>query len=127
MLCHPRFQSKVLIIINDNLKSLVVDRQVHPEWVKVSSEKLFMLIERLLDALISHDNVNVHLALVCFCSQIADRCYFTLNEHLGVLLRALVTFAASSESDKLRNSSIEGLKVFENKGLDSRYEAFFSC
>lgn len=44
-----------------NIKSLVVNRAENDEWLKISSEKLLILIERLIDSLLLHDNANVHL------------------------------------------------------------------
>lgn len=70
-----------------NVKSLMIDRVAQPEWTVMSSQKLLVLVERLIDALIIQENTNIHLYLVNFCGEIADKCYFTLNEYLGILLR----------------------------------------
>jgi len=97
-----------------------VDRVSQPDWAKVSGGKLLVLVERLVDTLIIHENVNVSLALVEMCSQVADKCYFTLNEHVGVFLRVLVTFAAASDgSEQLAAVSVEGLKAVESKELNT--------
>lgn len=77
------------------IRSLIVNRT--PEWLTTSSERVFMLIERLMDVLIVHENRWVKLELVKFSSYVAGRCYVTLNGHLGRLFKLLVTNAVSDD------------------------------
>ena len=44
-------------------------------------------------------SVHARRALVVFCSTIAERCYLSLNEHLPVVLKVLVVFAAETAND----------------------------
>ena len=103
--------------LSPNIKSLIIDR-TNTEWMKISSQKLLVLIERLLDILINHENNSVHLSLVKFCSEISNKCYFSLNDHLSVLLKVLVTFAASGINNEITvGSAIKGLLAIEEKEL----------
>jgi len=104
-----------------DLKSLIVDRVNQPDWAEISGAKLMLLLERLIDSLIIHENSNVALALVSMCSKLSDKCYFTMNEHIGVFLRVLVTFAAAKDdNEQLVAESVEGLKTIEGKELNDK-------
>ena len=101
--------------LSANLKSLLIDRSVNSEWVKLSSQKLLILVDRLFNTLINHESTNVQLSLVNFCSQITAQCYFSLNEHLRKFLRVLVTFAASDDNRAVVLQAVEALKAIEKK------------
>lgn len=64
------------------------------------------------------------MTLVHFCSQIADKSYFSLNDHLRNLLRVLVTFAASGDTNRspVVSGAVEALKAIEQKELLSGKE-----
>jgi hypothetical protein len=81
------------------IRSMLVDRVKNKDWLRSSSEKLFMLVDRLLAALLLVDNAHVHMSLIKFCARIANECFVSLNEQIGSLLKVLVTFAADENKD----------------------------
>ena len=83
----------------EEITAMIVDRAEKKSWLSESSEKVFYLVDRLLDVLVSHDNEQVKLALIEFCSNVADRCYVSLNAYLDKLLKVLVTCAVDSGQD----------------------------
>ena len=109
--------------ISANVKSLIIDRAVNKEWTQMSSQKLFVLIERLLEALMPTDNYNVQLSLVKFSASIVHKCYFTLNSYLELFLKVLVTFAASEdrikEENHLAQTAIDALQLLDKKDLSN--------
>ena len=66
--------------ISANVKSLIIDRAVNKEWTQTSSQKLFVLMERLLEALMPTDNYNVQLSLVKFSASIVPNYNFPKNK-----------------------------------------------
>ena len=99
--CLDQLMNKNDNKLTDNLKSLIVNRIENKDWLNDSTQKLFMLIKRLFDELIISENLNVHLSMVKFCAQISNKCYFTFNDQLSVLLKVLALFAATTSDFKI--------------------------
>ena len=106
------------------LNSLIINRtNNNKDWLKETNDKISILIERLLNALINHTNRNVQISLVKFCYLISIRSYFSLNRNLNKMLKVLVTFAAKSGEEKnevyvsASKMAIESLKSMESKEI----------
>jgi hypothetical protein len=95
--------------IKDSARSLIVDRRcsVHAEWHVASSEKLFVLVERLFDELLvvnANDNYHVKMSLVRFGTLVLDKCYLTLNRYADKLLKVLIMMAANDDENNNKDS-----------------------
>lgn len=113
--CFDQLMNKNDNKLTDNLKSLIVNRIENKDWLNDSTQKLFMLIKRLLDELIISENLNVHLSMVKFCAQISNKCYFTFNDQLSVLLKVLTLFAATTSDSKINKLATEALSQMSSK------------
>ncbi|CAF0854331.1 unnamed protein product [Brachionus calyciflorus] len=102
--------------LNNEIKGLMVNRLENKDWINVSSEKIFILIENLLDALITTDNFHIKLSLVNLCGTLSDKCYFTLNKYLPKILKILVTYAAGDD-EKLTQETLKFINVLESKEI----------
>jgi hypothetical protein len=99
--------NEVIGKLKDNVRSLIVNRSANKEWSGVSSEKLFVLIERLFDQLLivnANDNYHVKLSLVRFCVLVLDKCYLTLNKYADKLLKVLIMMAANDDENNNKDS-----------------------
>lgn len=94
-----------LVPVSAAAAGLIVNRLENKTWMVESSEKLFYLVDRLLDSLVTHDNPSVKLTLVRFCSNVSQRCYFSLNVYLDRLLKVLVTYAVDCEPNEDETTS----------------------
>lgn len=104
--------------ISNDIKTLIIDRTLQKDWLEQSGEKIFLLIERMLDSLITHENYHVKLSLIQFCSIVSNQCYISLNKHLPKLLKVIVSFAANSEQD-LGKEACKSIDLLENKEIKS--------
>ena len=117
-----------------DVRQLIVNRAEDKRWAESSAEKLFLLVERVLDALLASESggERVKLSLVQFCSLVASECYSSLNKHLSGLLRVLVTFSAtdSFETTHVAAEACRGLELMAkhdvNNNSNNNNEHFFS-
>ena len=117
-----------------DVRQLIVNRAEDKRWAESSAEKLFLLVERVLDALLASESggERVKLSLVQFCSLVASECYSSLNKHLSGLLRVLVTFSAtdSFETTQVAAEACRGLELMAkhdvNNNSNNNNEHFFS-
>ena len=88
--------------LKENVKSLIVDRREKKEWTAKSSEKIFVLIERLFDQLLivsANDNYHVKMSLVRFCVLVLDKCYVSLNAYADKLIKVLIMSASNDDEN----------------------------
>lgn len=103
---------------NPEIESLIVNRAKSPQWLSQSSEKVFYLVEHLVNALLVHENEHVKIELVRMCARIAQTCYFSLNVYLDRLLKVLVTCAVDAGGDETSRVVTEAtcaIEQLENK------------
>ncbi|RNA26019.1 TELO2-interacting 1 -like protein [Brachionus plicatilis] len=100
--------------LNPKVKDLIINRSENDQWLLQSSEKMFFLIEKMLQALITTENVHIQMSLVKFCASISENCYFTLNNYLPKLLRILVTFAVS-DSENVAKLALKSIDMLDTK------------
>lgn len=95
------------------IESLIVNRAKSPQWLSQSSEKVFYLVEHLMNALVVHENEHVKLELVRMCARVAQTCYFSLNVYLDRLLKVLVTCAVDAGGDETNRVVAEATRAIE--------------
>jgi len=110
-----------------DLSQMAVNRlEENSSWLSTTAEKLFILIDRLIDVLMKLDNPHVNLALVNFCATIVQCCYVTLNRYMSNLLKVLVTYAANSANQlfvqQAAEKSLRNLVDKSAKSIESNSE-----
>lgn len=95
---------------NQELKQLIIDRKNDKKWLKNTSEKLNVLLDRLFNALKEHDNYLVRSSLTNLSTNLVYNCFSCLNNYLNGYLEIIVINSILDSNENVLKVAKESLE-----------------